>query len=46
VAILSGEAFLPASCLAGSPGMANMIRNVMTLTPMSTITSWNRRLMM
>ncbi len=41
----SGVAFLPASCCAGSPGIANMMRNVMTVTPMRTITSWMSRRM-
>jgi len=45
VAIRSGVAFLPASCCAGSPGIANMMTNVMTVTPMRTMTSWISRRM-
>ena len=41
-----GEASLPASSYAGSPGMENMMRNVMTLTPTSTKTSCKSRRMM
>ncbi len=37
--IFSGVAFLPATSCAGSPGMANMMRKVMTVTPISTMTS-------
>ena len=42
-AMRSGVAFLPANCCAGSPGMANMMTNVMTVTPTSTMTSWISR---
>ena len=36
----SGEASLPASSCAGSPGTTYIMMNVIRVTPMSTMTSW------
>ena len=39
-------AYFPAKVRAGSPGTSLSTVNVTRVTPMSTMTSWNSRLMM